>query len=308
MKPGLVSLLLLAATPAVAQDRIFITTQKAPIEGEVVEINSTEIKFKPSGRPYPMTTLDKQDVMKIVYSNGEVFMISNPLKDFAAYTGQHRWNAKIDLLSPVLGYTNLYLEHSQKPGRSVEYQLNIIGLGKDQILDYTFSGLGQYRDVYMRARGAGLGIGMKFLKLPDYVNGPVRLRHILQGSYIKPGISASYYSRNFTGRDMNGMLYLQRKPVFTVMPSITVGRQYILDNTISIELYATVGYSVDNVRKQETKVRNDRMSNQQYWYSYNQPFNNFGATRFSGGDMGLALNGGIRIGYLFDMKKQKKND
>src|SRR5215216_5552115 len=138
MKSILLSILLLAvAQIASAQDKIHTTTQKAPIEGEVIEVTVSEVKYKPTGRPFPVVSLDKQDIVKIVYGNGEVFMINNPLKDFTVYNGQKKWNAKIDLFSPMLGYTNLYLEHSVKPGRSVEYQLNLIGLGKNQYLNYS---------------------------------------------------------------------------------------------------------------------------------------------------------------------------
>lgn len=304
MKHFLLSLMLIsAAFVASAQDKIYTTTQKTPIEGEVTEVGQAEIKYKPTGRPFPITTLDKQDVIKIVYANGEVFMINNPLKDYTVYAGQHKWNAKIDLLSPLLGYTNLFLEHSLKPGRSVEYQLNLIGVGKNQNLWYSnYSGFAN--EAKFDARGAGLGIGMKFLRLPDYVNGSVRLRHILQGSYIKPAISASYYTRNFLVPDSNGVMgQLANKPVFAINPNITFGRQFILDNTISLEFYATIGYSFDNVRAQEKKVRNDRM--QTFYFPENEPFNGFGYTRFSSGDMGLTLNAGIRIGYLFDFKKKQ---
>jgi hypothetical protein len=304
MKNLLLSLALLAAAQiASAQDKIFTTTQKAPIEGQVTEINVTEIKYKPTGRPFPVTTLDKQDVIKIVYANGEVFMINNPLKDFAVYNGQRRWNAKIDLLSPLLGYTNLFLEHSVRPGRSAEYQLNLIGLGKNQNLGYVNYVNFNSEQVKFDAKGIGLGYGVKFLRLPDYVNGQIRLRHILQGSYIKPAISASYYSRNFLGWDsLFGYNTTVRKSVFAINPSITVGRQFILDNTISLEFYGTVGYSFDNVRSQEREARNDRM--QPSYFLDNEPFNAFGYTRFSSGDFGLSLNAGLRVGYLFDMKKK----
>ena len=307
MKNIFFSLVFLAiAQIASAQDKIYTTTQKTPIEGEVTEISVAEIKYKPTGRPFPVTTLDKQDVVKIVYANGEVFMVNNPLKDFAVYNGQHRWNGKIDLLSPLLGYTNLFLEHSVKPGRSVEYQLNLIGLGKDQELSYSGFNGNYLSGATFKARGIGLGIGTKFLRLPDYVNGQVRLRHILQGSYIKPAVSASYYSRNFLATDSIGITTLKRKPVFSINPSVTFGRQFILDNTISLEMYATIGYSFDNVRSQERKVQNDKM--QTFYFPGNEPFNNFGATRFSSGDFGLTLNTGIRIGYLFDVKKKKAAD
>ncbi len=300
--------LLLGATAhlASAQDKIYTTTQKAPIEGEVTEISVGEIKYKPTGRPFPVTTLDKQDVLKIVYGNGEVFMVNNPLKDFAMYNGQHKWNLKMDLLSPLLGYTNLYLEHSVKPGRSVEYQLNMIGLGKNQDMNYSGYSGNYVQGLKFDARGVGIGYGVKFLRLPDYVNGQVRLRHILQGSYIKPAISLAYYSRNFVGTDTFGFTKVARKPVFAINPSVTFGRQFILDNTISLEIFGTIGYSYDNVRQQEREVRNDRMQ-PVYVGLDNSPFNAFGYTRFSSGDFGLSVSGGIRIGYLFDMKKKAVN-
>jgi hypothetical protein len=188
-----------------------------------------------------------------------------------------------------------------KPGRSVEYQLNVIGLGKDQRVysDYT-----AYNSYTYDAKGVGLGIGMKFLRLPDYVNGQVRLRHILQGSYLKPAITLSYYSRNFEGRDTLGNLTMEKKPVIAVNPHMTFGRQFILDNTVSIEIYASVGFSIDNVREQEESVRNDYQSPfPTYYYPDNEPFNGFGYTRFSAGNMGLTLGAGLKVGYLFDFKK-----
>jgi hypothetical protein len=302
MKHLILSLLVAAvAITANAQDRIFTTTQKAPIEGEVTEVSQSEIKYKPLGRPYPITTLDRQDVIKIVYTSGEVVMINNPLKDYSLYNGQHKWNAKLDVLSPLLGYTNLFLEHSLKPGRSVEYNVNLIGLGKDQELWYTNLTGNYIQGSTFKARGAGVGIGMKFLRLPDYVNGSVRLRHILQGSYVKPAISVQYYTRNFVGIDSTGNKALERKPVFAINPNITIGRQFIFDNSISLEFYATIGYSFDNVRSQEKKVQDDRV--RQVYFPDNEPFNGFGYTRFSSSDFGLTLNAGLRIGYLFDFKK-----
>ena len=307
MKSILLSVLFVAvAQIASAQDKIYTTTQKAPIEGEVTEVNVNEVKYKPTGRPFPVVSLDKQDILKIVYANGEVFMINNPLKDYTVYNGQKKWNAKIDLFSPLLGYTNLYLEHSVKPGRSVEYQLNLIGLGKNQYLEYPNYTGGYVNNAHFDAKGAGLGIGMKFLRLPDYVNGQVRLRHILQGSYVKPAISVQYYSRNFMTLDSFGAPgALTSKPVFAINPSITFGKQWILDNTISFEFYGQIGYSFDNVRSTDKKVQNDRMQ-PIYINQESSPFNGFGYTRFSSGDFGLTLNAGIRVGYLFDVKKKVK--
>jgi hypothetical protein len=281
------------------QDKIYTKLQKNPIEGEVTEISVNEVKYKPLGRPFPVVTIDKQDVIKVVYKNGQVFMISNPLQDYTVYQDQHKWNLKLNLLSPLLGHTQLFLERSKKPGRSIEYELNLIGLGKDQALQNDFlSG-----DVKYEARGAGVGIGLKFLRLPDYVNGQVRLRHIMQGSYIKPAISLDVYSRNFIASRQGGGFVTERKTVFAIHPHITFGRQWIMDNTVSIELYGLVGYAIDNVRANEKSLVDD--TGQFPTYIPNLPFNGFGYTRFQKDDFGLTLGLGLRIGFLFDWKKEK---
>ena len=299
-----------SAALASAQDKIYTRLQKTPIECEVTEVSVNEIKYKPVGHPIPIVTMDKQDVIKIVYQSGEVFMINNPLKDFAMYGEQHKWNAKIDLLSPLLGYTGLLLEHSVKPGRSVEYNLNVIGLGKNQYLATNTDPLTGYpKDYFMNARGAGVGIGMKFLRLPDYVNGQIRLRHILQGSYIKPAIAANVYQRDFAGSVYDPIAGFSRTKIVTstcyaINPNITFGRQWIFDNTISMEFYTTIGFSADNVRDNESKARDD-VGNQFLFNNDNAPVNSFGYTRFSSGNFGLSLMAGLRVGYLFDFKKHK---
>lgn len=307
MKHTLLSLLFLTvAHLASAQDKIFTTTQKAPIEGEVTEISVGEVRYKPAGRPFPVVSVDKQDVLKIVYANGEVYMVHDPMKDFSVYNGQKKWNAKIDMLSPLVGYTRFYLEEAKRPGRSAEYELNIIGLGKNPIInsDY-YSYNGAYHRIRFDAKGVGIGYGMKFLRLPDYVNGQVRLRHILQGSYVKPAISFAYYTRNFISQDNIGNPITTRKPIYAINPSVTFGKQWILDNTISVEMYSTIGYGIDNVRSTQKEMRND-VTSQPFLDENAIPFNSFGYTRFSSGDFGLSMNAGFRLGYLFHMKKPKQ--
>jgi hypothetical protein len=304
-KIALTILLLIASASSVfAQDKIYTTTQKAPIVCEVVEISVNEIKYHPVGRPVPIVSIDKQDVIRIVYASGEVFMVSNPLEDFSVYKSQKRWNAKLALLSPLLGHTQLFLEHSRKPGRSLEYELNLIGLGKSLPLGYAYDpGTGNEILRYADARGIGLGIGMKYLRLPDYVNGQVRLRHILQGAYIKPSISVAYYQRNFDSRDNSGAPFTTvRKPVYSAVAGITAGKQWILDNSFSLEFYSSVGFGADNVRSTAKKARND--VGQPLFRYDNEPFLNYGGTRFSRGDFGLVLGAGIRVGYLFNVRKK----
>ena len=313
MKNILTSLLLLLAFTAGAQDKIYITTQKKPLVGEVIEVNLSEIKYKPVSRPVPIITIDRNDVVKIEYQSGETQSLNSSMEDFKQYPDQHLWNAKYNLFSPLSGYSQLFLENSVKPGRSREFELNIIGLGVDPLLNNDFNSSSDR--VTYHARGLGLGYGMRFIRQPDYMLGNSRLRHLMQGSYIKPAITLSYYTRNFTTSDYNynpnGPYYpvVVNKPVFSALGSITFGRQWILDNTLSIDLYALLGMGYDNVRSTQQQTIRDQQPNTYFGGNYlddNNPYNAFGATRFSRTDLGVIAGVGIKIGFLFDFKRETK--
>ncbi|RYZ39029.1 MAG: hypothetical protein EOP49_30530 [Sphingobacteriales bacterium] len=301
MKKSLFLLLLTLSTAcAMAQDKIYTKLQPNPIEGEVVEISVNEVKYKPVDRPLPIITIDKQDVIKIVYRNGQVNQISDPLVDFTMYNGQKKWNLKLNLLSPLNGHTQLFLEHAQKPGRSVEYELNLIGLGRNQPVETGYFG----DELKMNAVGAGIGIGLKLLRLPDYVNGQTRLRHIMQGSYIKPAISVSAYGRDFVGVDQLGQRVSERKTVLAVNPNLTLGKQWILDNTISVDIFGLVGFGLDNVQKHQKDLYNE-FNGSLNIINFNS-HNAFGYRRFSNDNIGLTLGLGVKVGFLFNTKEKKK--
>jgi hypothetical protein len=312
MKQFLVLLLLCVSLGVSAQDKIYTTTQRAPIEGEITEVSANEVKYKPVGRPIPIITIDKQDVLKIVYANGQVMVLNDPMKDFTLYANQHRWNGKVNVFSPLNGHTQLFLENVVKPGRSREFELNIIGLGVDPtMLDANINPVTGEPYTY-GAKGLGLGYGMRFIRMPDYVNGQVRLRHLMQGSYIKPGVSVSYYTRNFVQNNSYNPTFpgtygstVVRKPVFSAAAHVTFGRQWILDNQFSIEVYALLGLGFDNVRSTQTKIIKDAQQPIYYSYQDNTPYNAFGFTRFSKENLGVISGVGLRAGYLFDWKKPK---
>ncbi|RYD53095.1 MAG: hypothetical protein EOP52_02840 [Sphingobacteriales bacterium] len=302
-------LLLLLSFAAGAQDKIFVRTQKQPIVGIITEVGNTEVKYHLMDRPVPILTVEKQDIIRIQFESGQVMQLSDPSKDFNLYYDQHLWNAKVNLFSPINGHTQLFLEQAIKPSKSREFELNIIGLGIDpNMLDAPINP--QTAETYTyEARGVGLGYGLRFIRMPDFVGSNTRLRHLMQGSYIKPAISLSYYQRNFVTYDYfnsSNTYTLARKPVFAALGSVSFGRQWILDNTISIDAYVLAGIGYDNVRSTQEKITRDAQGNLLYSYSDNTPYTGFGYTRFSKSDLGVALGAGLRIGFLFDWKQKTK--
>lgn len=294
--------LLLLANVAFAQEKLYLKTQTEPIECQIVEINSEEVKYKPSDAPQLTIGVAKSDVLKIVYQSGRTQVLTDPLEDYSYYKGQKRYIAKMGILSPLNGFTDLYLEKSIKPGRSFEFQANIIGLGNKRRAS---DGVTVTDSLQMKQRGLALGLGYKVLRMPDFALSNRRLTHILQGSYIKPTLLLGYYQRNFLYQDPNSNLYkTQNKGVAYAQLGINLGRQWIFDNAFSIEIYGTLGIGVDNFRSQQIKsiVENGGVN---YINSNNIPYGNFGFSRFGSNNMGLTMGGGIKIGYLFNWKKPK---
>jgi hypothetical protein len=294
--------LLLLANVSFAQEKLYLKTQKEPIECQIVEINTEEVKYKPSDAPQLIIGVIKSDVLKIVYQSGRTQIITDPLEDYSFYVGQKRFIAKAGVLSPLNGFTDLYLEKSIKPGRSFEIQANIIGLGNKR---HASDGFTVSDSLFMKQKGLALGIGYKVLRMPDFTLSNRRLTHILQGSYIKPNVLFGYYQRNFLYQDPNSNLYkTQNKGVAYAQLGINLGKQWIFDNTFSIEIFGSLGIGFDNYRSQQIKsiVENGGTN---YINQNVIPYGNFGFTRFGSNNMGLTLGGGIKVGYLFNWKKSK---
>lgn len=302
----LLSFICFFALQGLAQEKVYLKNQKEPIECTVTEINSEEIKYRPSDAPQLVIGVSKLEVSKIVFKSGRVQYFTDPLEDFNFYKGQKRWIAKLGLLSPAFGFTDFYLEKSVKPGKSLEFQANIIGLGKNPLINTVYYSGNVGQEIYKNQSGAMIGVGMKILRMPDFEMGNRKLMHILQGGYLKPSILVGYYERNIEFQDPNSYLYdYKRKGIVTSLISVTVGKQWILDNTFSIDLYGLIGLGVDNYRSQQIKTAKDAGGITVSSFDDVLPYSNFGYTRFGRGDAGIAIGGGIKVGYLFNWKKPK---
>ncbi|GAA4455022.1 hypothetical protein [Rurimicrobium arvi] len=289
---------------ASAQEKIYLKNQKEPISCTVREIGTTEIKYTPSDAEQLVIAVPRNDVEKIVFKSGRTQYFTDPLNDFSYYKGQKKWAVKAGLFSPALGYTDLYLEKSIKPGRSIEFQGTIIGLGKNRTYYNSYT---SYQNSNMNQRGFSVGVGYKVLKMPDFELANRKMMHILQGSYIKPSVSIGYYQKNFVTTDYTtGSYSLVRKGVVTSHIAIAFGKQWILDNTIAIDVYGMAGLGIDNYRSQQMKVQNEVNGPATYVSDDVVPYSNFGYTRFGRGSTGVTLGAGVKVGYLFNCKKPKE--
>ncbi|MEJ7692717.1 hypothetical protein [Daejeonella sp.] len=293
MKNLYLLLLLLGLTAAVqAQDKIYKKGGEI-VEAKITEVGADEIKYRVFGdQSGPMYALDKDRIIKVVYENGRVETYQSNLKDPKLYEDQAKSAIKINFLAPLLGYTQLNYEHSLRPGRAYELSLGLIGIGKRQELGSSFnSTTNTSTTTYRKASGVFLAGGYKLSKLPDFVNKGAKYSHVLQGTYVKPELSFGVYDQN-RREGFGTKPVLRRETVTFGGLLINLGKQWVLGDLLLVDLYAGVGYAVDN--------RDRERGNSEFYYD-NFVGNHFALT--SGADSGFGVNGGFKIGILINKKK-----
>ncbi|HEY0897504.1 MAG TPA: hypothetical protein VGE15_13185 [Sphingobacteriaceae bacterium] len=284
--------LALPAFVATAQDRIY-KKDKEVIEAKISEIGTGDIRYRLYSDPEgPVYTLEKDRILKVVYQNGRTEQYQSSLTDPDLYTGQPTDALKINFLAPLLGYTQLNWEHNIRPGRSFETTLGIIGLGKRQesasmsIYDGSTNTSTTY---YREAKGVFISGGYKFAKRPDYAVPGTRLTHVFQGFYAKPELSLGVYGHNELRRNFgNNTLNNDRKTTVFSGLILNLGKQWVLGDAFLLDIYAGLGYAVDNVNP-------DREESEDYYYESN--LGNHFILNTSAGS-GLGASGGIKLGFL----------
>jgi hypothetical protein len=241
---------------------------------KVVEVGTSEVKYRlPEEADGPLYGLEKFEIRSIRYKSGrtEYFEV-NPIAP-EPISEQKVHAIKLDLLSPVFGYTKLSYEHSMKPGRSIEASVNIIGLGND--IEFTSDGTTR------EPRGVGLSVGYKFIKQPDYYMPGMRLRHIMHGAYAKPTLHVGFYSENYQGYE-NFNYFIKRRNVAYYGGIVEIGKQWVFDNVFLIDLYFGLGLG---------------------GHTFNDSSTHWGVVRFGGENFGGLLNGGFKVGVLLGKPK-----
>lgn len=279
---------------ALAQDKIYKKGGEI-IEVKVTEIGSDEIKYKLfNDQDGPTYTLDKDRILKVIYQNGRSESYQSNLKDPELYADQSKNAAKVNFLSPLLGYTQLNYEHNLRPGRGYELSLGIIGLGKRQELGSIYDATSRTNTtIYRQARGLFMGGGYKFSKLPDFVNKGTKYSHVMQGAYVKPELLLGVYGQNTLRSGSGGIAQSQSGKETLVFGGlfINLGKQWVLGDALLVDLYGGLGYALDN--------RNSKKSE---YYDDDFIGNHFAL--ITGADTGLGFTGGFKIGLLLNQKKK----
>jgi hypothetical protein len=269
---------------AFSQDIIF-KRNGTQVKGKVVEVGTTEIKYKlPDNLDGPLYAVDKNTISKVVYENGRVENYVNDIKDPENYSGQLKRALKFDFLAPLLGYSQFSYEQSTGVGKSYEVSLGIIGLGKSTQLEYYDNYL---NTVKRQQRGLFASAGYKFNKWPDFLFGRTRFTHLMQGAYAKPVFYLGHYSQNQVvyKTATNSYVVDKQKVTFGAL-QIEFGKQWVFGEKFLMDLYWGLGYGADNKNK----------NNNGYYGDENSAFNYVNARL--GKSPGFSTTFGLKAGLL----------
>jgi hypothetical protein len=245
-------------TLAYSQD-VIIKRNGNQIKGKVVEVGTTEIKYKlPDNVDGPLYAVDKNSISKIIYENGRVENLVNDIKDPENYAGQLKRAIKFDFLGPLIGYSQFSYEQNKGVGKSYEVSFGIIGLGKSSQLGYYDSTM---HNVKRKQFGLFASAGYKFNKWPDFLFGRTRFSHIMQGAYAKPVFYLGNYSENqivYKGSNYNYVA--ERQNITFAALQIEFGKQWVFGDKFLMDIYWGLGYGFDNKNKQNYSYYEDNTS------------------------------------------------
>ncbi|MFK7772412.1 MAG: hypothetical protein AB8F94_09740 [Saprospiraceae bacterium] len=176
------------ANDVIAQDKIYKKNQKTPIEAQVIEIGTSEIKYKlyENRADDLIYVLEKNAIEKIEFEEGNVETFGvNQIDMVEHYQGQKRRALKVGLISPLIGTTKISYEQTIRPGRSFEVKGTFIGIG--------FNG--------SSSSGMYGSVGYKMYKKPNFITSDMKRSHLMQGLYVKPEVFFGSYTGGTWDRD-----------------------------------------------------------------------------------------------------------
>ncbi len=269
----LLPILVLLSIQTFAQD-IILKKNDVMIKCKIKEVGLDEIKYLlPEYSSDVVFAIDKDNVSKIIFENGEEMVFQKEMSNPANYEDNRKNALKVEFLSPLVGSTTFSWEHSLKPGRSWEATLGIAGMGFN---------------TYENAAGVFTKFGYKFIKSPDFYLRGLKYAHLLKGAYVKPELALGLVSQDVYrwhevydpySQYWYSTTYESRETVFAGAVLVVLGKQWIFDNIFAVDLHCGLGYG---------------------FYSSGNDISTGYHSGFVTGDTDfpIALSGGFKIGML----------
>lgn len=287
----------------VAQD-IIITKDNQQIKAKIMEIGTTEVKFKYFDAEDGPTIVLKKDEIKSITVKGKngqqntMNVNDDPMSASNNKILDKTSSLKFHFFSPMNKHVAFSYEWMMKPGFNLEGGLGIIGPGIS-----AFSDDGPYSGkTNTRAGGAFVKAGAKFLlgNSSDFAVEGIKYAHPLKGRYVKVELAITAFNRSYDLDTANSFYYYPApNPKYMRVTNsyqcmalnLIYGRQYILGNSITAGWYAGIGYGFEsrttNYKNTNLFGGDDGSSGNRYSHSYGGP--SFPFTFTSGFNIGIIM-------------------
>ncbi len=203
----------------------------------ILNIEEDAVKYKFPGHPVDsIYFISKDAVSKVVFENGIELRFDKDDTEIEGQVPARTSALKMEFLSPLSGNTTFTYERKLERGRSIEGTMGIIGLG--------------VYAPYPKAAGMLLKAGYKFIFVPDRFQHGLQYAQPLKGSYLKPEIMIGYYAADF-GYNYYSYSSTEKNRVSVISAALqlVMGKQWIIDNTLLLDVYAGVGYGFASFSK-----------------------------------------------------------
>lgn len=242
MKNGILTLMLtfFSSFMLFAQDKI-VKADGTEVLCVVKEIGTTEIKYvKADNLNGPMYTIKKSEVIKIIFENGtEEIFDQNSLSVIPAKNRNYKRAITTRPFAPLMGHLSLGYQQALTPSRAFIAEIGFIGVHIGDGLSYN------------HATGAYGRIGFRLKRTPEVVMEGMEWGYNLGGFYVQPEIAFSSFDRDYTVTIYNPttMTYTteqKRGQWNSGAFLITLGRQMIVGEIMTLDLSAGIGYGFAN--------------------------------------------------------------
>lgn len=304
------SIAFFAILTSYAQD-IIITKDNQQIKAKILEIGTTEVRFKYfDAEDGPTIVLKKDEIrsMTIKGKNSQNTMNVNddPMSASNKAILDKTSSLKFHFFSPMNNHLAFSYEWMFKPGFNLEAGLGIIGIG---INAFSF-------EMNEKAGGAFIKAGAKFLlgSSSDFAIEGIKYAHPLKGRYIKVELSLGAFNSSYdedtarytyTYTSTGG--YVPHVPKYTRVTNsyqcmalnLIYGRQFILGNSITAGWYAGIGYGFEN----RTTNKVILSGNGYYYYDAGASGNRYSHS-YGGKDLPFTFTSGLNIGIILKAPKK----
>jgi hypothetical protein len=243
----LLTLFVLCFSFSFAQD-VIIKKDGTKMGVSIKEIGNKFIKYvDPIDSNGIIFTIDKALVKEVKFGYGKNMKIENPETNSVYYVGDKKNNFTLNFTSIGANTLALGYERSLKPGQSVFVEAKIYGIGI------------KIRDEKTRS-GFGLDLAYR-LKIKSLFNvNEYRPKHLLHGSYFSPTLGFSngefeYVDSYYTDENYNKYKHS------IVHFGLQMGKEWILQNTISLDASVGFHYYGGNAKQNEKSFEPVRLGN-----------------------------------------------